>query len=184
MSYTPVPTGGIEPPHDGATTRCLPTWLSRQNLVAEAGIEPAADEAYETSALPTELFRVLQVAAPLGFEPRPPRSKPGALPARRRGNALVPRAGFEPAPSDLKDRCPGPLDERGDVGAGSENRTRVVCLEGSGSATELCPPRAQGWRGGCAQPKWRMVQGSNLRDLKGLDALAPRCLTARPTIRA
>src|SRR4026209_295497 len=40
MSYTPVPAGGIEPPHDGATTRCLPTWLSRQNLVAEAGIEP------------------------------------------------------------------------------------------------------------------------------------------------
>ena len=43
MSYTPVPAGGIEPPHDGVTTRCLPTWLSRQNLVAEAGIEPAAD---------------------------------------------------------------------------------------------------------------------------------------------
>jgi hypothetical protein len=57
MSYTPVPTGGIEPPHDGATTRCLPTWLSRQMMVAEAGIEPAADEAYETPALPTELFR-------------------------------------------------------------------------------------------------------------------------------
>ena len=108
-------------------------------MVAEAGIEPAADEAYETSALPTELFRVLQVAAPLGFEPSRPRSKPGALPARRRGNALVPRAGFEPAPSDLKDRCPRPLDERGQLGAGSENRTRVVCLEGSGSAIELCP---------------------------------------------
>ena len=57
MSYTPVPAGGIEPPHDGATTRCLPTWLSRRNLVAEAGIEPAADGAYETPALPTELFR-------------------------------------------------------------------------------------------------------------------------------
>ena len=113
MSYTPVPAGGIESPHDGATTRCLPTWLSRRMMVAEAGIEPAADEAYETSALPTELFRVLQVAAPLGFEPNRPRSKPGALPARRRGNTLVPRAGFEPAPSDLKDRCPRPLDERG-----------------------------------------------------------------------
>jgi hypothetical protein len=57
MSYTPVPAGGIEPPHDGATTRCLPTWLSRRNLVAEAGFEPAADGAYETPALPTELFR-------------------------------------------------------------------------------------------------------------------------------
>ena len=66
MSYTPVPAGGIEPPRDGATTRCLPTWLSRRNLVAEAGIEPAADEAYETSALPTELFRgVKTVSAPL-----------------------------------------------------------------------------------------------------------------------
>jgi hypothetical protein len=171
MSYTPVPAGGIEPPHDGATTRCLPTWLSRRMMVAEAGIEPAADEAYETSALPTELFRVLQVAAPLGFEPRPPRSKPGALPARRRGNALVPRAGFEPAPSDLKDRCPRPLDERGDVGAGSENRTRVVCLEGSSSAIELRP------RGGWCRDRTCATQ-------KGLDALAPRCLTARPTIRS
>jgi hypothetical protein len=47
MSYTPVPAGGIEPPHDGATTRCLPTWQSRRMLVAEAGIEPAADGAYE-----------------------------------------------------------------------------------------------------------------------------------------
>src|SRR3984893_16261800 len=59
MSDTPVPAGGIEPPHDGATTRCLPTWLSRRNLVAEAGIEPAADGAYETPALPTELFRAV-----------------------------------------------------------------------------------------------------------------------------
>jgi hypothetical protein len=57
MSYTPVPAGGIEPPHDGATTRCLPTWLSWRKVVAEAGIEPAADGAYETPALPTELFR-------------------------------------------------------------------------------------------------------------------------------
>ena len=82
---------------------------------------------------------VLKVAAPLGFEPSRPSSKPGALPTRRRGNALVPRAGFEPASSDLKDRCPRPLDERGDVGAGSENRTRIFCLEGSGSAIELRP---------------------------------------------
>src|SRR5262245_61348858 len=100
------------------------------------------------------------MAAPLGFEPSRPGSKPGALPARRRGPNIV------GATCD-----PRPLDERGDVGAGSENRTRVVCLEGSGSATELCP-------------HWRMVQGSNLRDPWGLDALAPRCLAARPTIRA
>ena len=57
MSYTPVPAGGIEPPHDGATTRCLPTWLSRRNLVAEAGIELTVDGAYENPALPTELIR-------------------------------------------------------------------------------------------------------------------------------
>jgi hypothetical protein len=103
MSCTPVPAGGTEPPHDGATTLCLPTWLSRQSLVAEAGIEPAADEAYETTALPTELFRGVgierthrfsmlharvQMAAPLGFEPSRPSSRPGALPARRRGNAI------------------------------------------------------------------------------------------------
>ena len=47
-----VPAGGIEPLHDRATTRCIPIWLSRRVLAAEAGIEPAADEAYETSALP------------------------------------------------------------------------------------------------------------------------------------
>ena len=43
------------------------------------------------------------------------------------------RAGFEPAPSRLIGGYPGPLDERC-VGAGSENRTRVLCLEDSGSA--------------------------------------------------
>ena len=104
-------------------------------MVAEAGIEPAADEAYETPALPTELFRAVVIlsatsvynvahvsmVAPLGFEPSRPGSKPGALPARRRGNALAPRAGVEPALPDLKDRCPGQLDERGNVGAGGES---------------------------------------------------------------
>ena len=30
-------------------------------MVAEAGLEPAADEAYETSALPTELFRAVGI---------------------------------------------------------------------------------------------------------------------------
>ena len=171
MSYTPVPTGGIEPPHDGATTRCLPTWLSRQKIWSRK----QGSNLRLTRRMKPPLYRlsysaVLKVAAPLGFEPSRPSSKPGALPARRRGNAVEPRAGFEPAPSDLKDRCPRPLDERGNVGAGSENRTRIVCLEDSGSAIELCP-------------QWRMVQGSNLRDPKGLDALASRCLTARPTIR-
>ena len=62
MSYTPVPAGGIEPPHDGATTRCLPTWLSRRMMVAQAGTEPAAEEAHETSALPTELFAIRKLA--------------------------------------------------------------------------------------------------------------------------
>src|SRR5262245_16800872 len=128
MSYTPVPTGGIEPPHDGATTRCLPIWLSRHKLVAEAGIEPAADGAYEPPLYRLSYSALRLMAAPLGFEPSRPGSKPGALPARRRG------------PNIVGATCgPRPLDERGDVGAGSENRTRVVCLEGSGSATELCP---------------------------------------------
>jgi hypothetical protein len=68
---------------------------------------------------------VLKVAAPLGFEPSRPSSKPGALPARRRGNAMVPRAGFEPAPSDLKDRRPRPLDERGNWAIG--NRQSNLC---------------------------------------------------------
>ena len=75
MSYTPVPTGGIEPPHDGATTRCLPIWLSRQMMVAEAGLEPAADEAYEAAALPTELFRGVEGGCPSWIRTKPPEFK-------------------------------------------------------------------------------------------------------------
>jgi hypothetical protein len=100
----------------------------------------------------------------------------------------VPRAGFEPAPSDLKDRCPRPLDERGDVGAGGENRTRIFCLEGSGSAIELRQIRALDW---CVTlesmpPAWlranKMVDGAGIEPAqpKGLDPLASRCLTAGP----
>ena len=37
----------------------------QQKMVAEAGIDPAADEAYETSALPTGLFRVDATWLPL-----------------------------------------------------------------------------------------------------------------------
>ena len=114
MSYTPVPAGGIEPPHNGVTTRRLPIWLSRQWLPLLVSNQAA------------------RVQSP--------------VPYLLGEGALVPRAGFEPALSDLKDRCPRPLDERGHDGAGSENRTRVFCLEGSGSAIELRPPRAQGWR--------------------------------------
>ena len=116
MSYTPVPAGGIEPPHDGATTRCLPTWLSRQNLVAEAGIEPAADEAYETSALRTELFRGVRLKWPplLGSNQALRGQSPVPYQLGEGATRLVPRAGFEPAPPDLKDRGPRPLDERGD----------------------------------------------------------------------
>ena len=68
MSYTPVPAGGIEPPRDGATTRCLPTWLSRRMLVAEAGIEPAAVGAYETPALPLSYSAMLELRCPFGFD--------------------------------------------------------------------------------------------------------------------
>jgi hypothetical protein len=107
-------------------------------MVAEAGIEPAADEAYETSALPAELFREDGVWLPLlGLNQAARDQSP--VPYQLGEGALVPRAGFEPALSDLKDRCPRPLDERGDNGAGSENRTRVVCLEGSSSTIELRP---------------------------------------------
>ena len=37
MSYTPVPAGGIEPPHDGATTRCLPIWLAGETWSRKQG---------------------------------------------------------------------------------------------------------------------------------------------------
>jgi hypothetical protein len=95
-----LPAGEIEPPHDEATTRCLPTWLSPQMMVAEAGIEPAADEAYETPALPTELFRDVATGCPSWVRTKLPSSKPGALPARRRGNAVclshVPPSKWQP----------------------------------------------------------------------------------------
>ena len=76
-----------------------------------------AAEAYETSALPTELFRGVRLKwLPLlgsnqalrGQSPVPYQLGEGAT-------RLVPRAGFEPAPPDLKDRGPRPLDERGDM---------------------------------------------------------------------
>ena len=154
MSYTPVPAGGIEPPRHGSTTRCLPTWPSRQDLVAEAGIEPAADEAYETSALPTELFRGVgierthrssmlhahvQMAAPLGFEPGPPSSKPGALPARRRGNTIGATCGIRTRATRFEGPGSSAARRTWRYGADGENRTRVFCLEGSGSAIELRP---------------------------------------------
>jgi hypothetical protein len=152
MSYTPVPTGGIEPPHDGATTRCLPTWLSRQDWSRKQGSNLRL-----TRRMRPPLYR-LSYSAVLGFcasrrflccahvwlpllgsnqglrvqSPVPYQLGEGAT-------RLVPRAGFEPAPPDLKDRRPRPLDERGEIGAGSENRTRVFCLESSGSAIELRP---------------------------------------------
>jgi hypothetical protein len=36
---------------------------------------------------------------------------------------LVPHTGFEPVISALRGRCPGPLDECGEVRAGREGRT-------------------------------------------------------------
>jgi hypothetical protein len=156
MSYTPVPAGGIEPPHDGATTRYLPTWLSRR-LARGVGAAAARNKGWSrkqgsnlrlTTRMKPPLYRlsysaVLKVAAPLGFEPSRPSSKPGALPARRRGNALVPRAGFEPAPSDLKDRCPRPLDERGDVERAA--RIELASSVWKAAALPLSYARVGGW---------------------------------------
>ena len=128
-----------DPPHDGATTRYLPTWLSRQIMVAEAGIEPAADGAYETPALPTGYSAVLEVAAPLGFEPRPPSSMPGALPARRRGNAFGATCGIRTRVTRFEGPVSSAARRTWRCGAGSEDRTRIFCLDGSGSAIELRP---------------------------------------------
>ena len=65
------------------------------------------------------------------------------------GGTVEPRAGFEPAPSDLKDRCPRPLDERGDVGAGSE-------IELASSAWKAALP--------LSYARVADGEGSNLRD--------------------
>ena len=142
LDDTPVPAGGIEPPHDGSTTLRLPIWRSRQNMVAEAGIEPAADGAYETPALPTELFRDgrrgwirttdrrIQSAKRYHCATRPLLVRPG---------------GFEPPSSRLKAGHPWPLDEGRkvrklrNVGAGCENRTRINGVEARGTANIPSP---------------------------------------------
>ena len=54
----------------------MPSHLAKPAmLVAEAGIEPAADEAYETPALPTELFRREEGGCPSWVRTKPPEFK-------------------------------------------------------------------------------------------------------------
>jgi hypothetical protein len=80
------------------------TWLSRQMMVAEAGIEPAADEAYETPALPTELFRGIVTGCPSWVRTKPPRVQ-SPVPYQLGEGAMLccgASAGFEPALPDLK----------------------------------------------------------------------------------
>ena len=85
------------------------------------------------------LYAHVEVAAPLGFEPRPPSSKPGALPARRRGNAIGATCGIRTRATRFEGPGSSAARRTWRYGAGSENRTRVFCLEGSGSAIELRP---------------------------------------------
>ena len=68
---------------------------------------------------------------------------------------LVPRAGFEPAPPDLNDRYPRPLDERGDM----ERTARIELASSAWKAAALPLSYAR-------KIKWRMVQESNLPDPK------------------
>src|SRR5215471_11719679 len=109
------------------------------------------------------------MAAALGFEPSRPRSKPGALPARRRGHPMVPRAGFEPAFPDLKDRCPRPFRRTWHWWSGRRELNSRPLLG-----------RQRLYRLSYA----RVADGAGVEPArpKGLDALAPRCLTARPTM--
>src|SRR6266702_6308203 len=80
-------------------------------MVAEGGIEPPADGAYETPALPTELFRRRRGWA------RTTDRQIQSLPRYRLRHSpiviLVPSRGFEPLSSDLKDRGPGQLVDDG-----------------------------------------------------------------------
>jgi hypothetical protein len=76
-------------------------------MVAEGGLEPPAVGAYETPALPTELFRETQGSTPsgmtevvgaVGLEPTiMTESKSVALAARRRPGELVPPDGSDPS---------------------------------------------------------------------------------------
>jgi hypothetical protein len=90
---------------------------------------------------------------------------------------MVPPRGFEPLPSDLKDRHPDPIRRRREkrkIGAGSGNRTRIFWVEASGSAFELRPRRANE----------NVAESAGVEPARpeGLAALAPRCLAARPTL--
>ena len=68
---------------------------------------------------------------------------------------MEPRAGFEPALPDLKDRCPRPLDERGVL----ERAARIELASSAWKAAALPLSYAR-------KIKWRMVQESNLPDPK------------------
>ena len=122
MSYTPVPAGGIEPPHDGATTRCLPTWLNRQKTWSRK----QGSNLRLTRRMRPPLYRLsysalVEMWLPLlGSNQALRDQSPVPYQLGEGVNAVVPRAGFEPAFPDLTERCPGQLDERGNRGAGGE----------------------------------------------------------------
>ena len=86
---------------------------------------------------------VLKMAAALGFEPSRPSAKPGALPNRRRGNAGV---------------------------AKLERAARIELASSAWKAAALPLSYARFSRrvgvAAARKTKWRMVQGSNLRDPK------------------
>ena len=88
---------------------------------------------------PPALYAHVQMAAPLGFEPSRPSSKPGALPARRRGNTIGATCGIRTRATRFEGPGSWAARRTWRYGADGENRTRVFCLEGSGSAVELRP---------------------------------------------
>jgi hypothetical protein len=90
MSYTPVPAGGIEPPHDGATTRCLPTWLSRR-LARRVGVAAARKQGWSrkqgsnlrlTRRMKPPLYRLSYSALDDMWLPSWVRTKPPGIKAR------------------------------------------------------------------------------------------------------
>src|SRR5262245_18691025 len=83
---------------------------------------------------------------------------------------MVPRAGFEPAFPDLKDRCPRPFRRTWHWWSGRRELNSRPLLGGQRLYRLSHARVADGAGVEPARPK-------------GLDALAPRCLTARPTIR-
>jgi hypothetical protein len=96
--------------------RYLPTWLPRRSRSPKQGSNLGL-RSLSYSALR------LRLAAPLGIEPSPPRSKRGALPARQRG--MIGQRGWIRTTDLLRPRQAGTAQLPYTLMTGAHGRTRT-----------------------------------------------------------